>query len=70
MPQTQPPTKPINNNLLIGFADEGFLDYLNPYNFSNSSNHLKFLFFHLSHNLPAFAVFGYHQELGCSNKFY
>ena len=48
MLQTSSSTKPINKNLSIALTDEGFFDYLSPYNFSNSSNHLKFLFFHLA----------------------
>ena len=59
MPQTQLSVKPLNHPISIAFVDEGFLsyfnfnssnffDYLNPYNFSNSSNHLKFLFLHLA----------------------
>ena len=48
MPKNPSSNKAINHPISIAFANEGFFDYLNPYNFFNSSNHLKFLFFHLA----------------------
>jgi hypothetical protein len=45
--QNSSSVKPINKSISIAFADEEFFNF-NPYNFSNSSNHLKFLFFHLA----------------------